>query len=242
MGVPDHVIESITGRLSRRMLEHYSHVRLEAKRQGLEAPERTAGRAGLSRRPDTNRDDSVGRMPYVTKNVTGVIAQPMRIPVTYREHSCGEMSERLKEHAWKACVGVTLPWVRIPLSPPYYSNKQRLMGDTAVLVVAAICGSRISTSSRSGRPRAGRPFVNTEPPAQLPQPGPNQDGRLCPPRRTSLAARGERPSSLGSTRLTARTTLRAWRWANDGAGRANRRCGWPPQICRRAQGTRFTSA
>ena len=37
MGVPDHVIESITGHLSRRMLEHYSHVRLEAKRQALEA-------------------------------------------------------------------------------------------------------------------------------------------------------------------------------------------------------------
>src|SRR5207247_10656449 len=30
----------------------------------------------------------------------------------------GEMSEWLKEHAWKACVGETLPWVRIPLSPP----------------------------------------------------------------------------------------------------------------------------
>src|SRR5215213_3740113 len=29
------------------------------------------------------------------------------------------MSEWLKEHAWKACVGETLPWVRIPLSPPY---------------------------------------------------------------------------------------------------------------------------
>ena len=28
------------------------------------------------------------------------------------------MSEWLKEHAWKACVGQTLPWVRIPLSPP----------------------------------------------------------------------------------------------------------------------------
>src|SRR5262245_10959640 len=27
------------------------------------------------------------------------------------------MSEWLKEHAWKACVGETLPWVRIPLSP-----------------------------------------------------------------------------------------------------------------------------
>src|SRR5262249_11088698 len=29
----------------------------------------------------------------------------------------GEMSEWFKEHAWKACVGVTPPWVRIPLSP-----------------------------------------------------------------------------------------------------------------------------
>ena len=32
----------------------------------------------------------------------------------------GEMSEWLKEHAWKACVGETLPRVRIPLSPPIY--------------------------------------------------------------------------------------------------------------------------
>jgi hypothetical protein len=32
----------------------------------------------------------------------------------------GEVSEWLKEHAWKACVGVTLPWVRIPPSPPHY--------------------------------------------------------------------------------------------------------------------------
>src|SRR5258705_8078924 len=29
----------------------------------------------------------------------------------------GEMSEWFKEPAWKACVGVTPPWVRIPLSP-----------------------------------------------------------------------------------------------------------------------------
>jgi hypothetical protein len=31
----------------------------------------------------------------------------------------GEVSEWLKEHAWKACVGEILPWVRIPPSPPY---------------------------------------------------------------------------------------------------------------------------
>jgi integrase len=37
MGVPDHVMESITGHLSRRMLEHYSHIRLDAKRVALDA-------------------------------------------------------------------------------------------------------------------------------------------------------------------------------------------------------------
>ena len=62
-------------------------------------------------------------MSYVTNDVTVAIVQPMRPPVTYREHWRGEMSERLNEHAWKACVGETLPWVRIPLSPPFYIYK-----------------------------------------------------------------------------------------------------------------------
>jgi integrase len=35
-GEPDHVVESITGRLSRRMLEHYSHIRLNAKKAALD--------------------------------------------------------------------------------------------------------------------------------------------------------------------------------------------------------------
>ena len=30
----------------------------------------------------------------------------------------GEVAEWFKAHAWKACVGATLPRVRIPLSPP----------------------------------------------------------------------------------------------------------------------------
>ena len=33
----DHVLESISGHLSRRMLEHYSHIRIDAKRQALDA-------------------------------------------------------------------------------------------------------------------------------------------------------------------------------------------------------------
>src|ERR1700686_3446204 len=34
----------------------------------------------------------------------------------------GEVSEWLKEHAWKACVGETQPWVRIPPSPPDFQQ------------------------------------------------------------------------------------------------------------------------
>jgi intergrase/recombinase len=34
-GEPEHVVESITGHLSRRMLEHYAHVRVKAKGQAL---------------------------------------------------------------------------------------------------------------------------------------------------------------------------------------------------------------
>ena len=30
----------------------------------------------------------------------------------------GEMAEWLKAHAWKACKGAILSWVRIPFSPP----------------------------------------------------------------------------------------------------------------------------
>ena len=40
-GEPDHVVESITGHLSRRMLEHYSHIRLQAKKQALDRLDRS---------------------------------------------------------------------------------------------------------------------------------------------------------------------------------------------------------
>ena len=41
--------------------------------------------------------------------------------VTFEIVLAGEMAERLKAHAWKACLGETLTWVRIPLSPPALS-------------------------------------------------------------------------------------------------------------------------
>ena len=36
MGGPDLVLESISGHLSRRVLEHYSHIRIVAKRKALD--------------------------------------------------------------------------------------------------------------------------------------------------------------------------------------------------------------
>jgi integrase len=47
-GEPEHVIEAVTGHLSRRMLEHYSHQRLKAKGQMLVRMEerRNKGKAG----------------------------------------------------------------------------------------------------------------------------------------------------------------------------------------------------
>ena len=34
----------------------------------------------------------------------------------------GEVSEWFKVHAWKACVRLRVPWVRIPPSPPIFNN------------------------------------------------------------------------------------------------------------------------
>ena len=39
----------------------------------------------------------------------------------------GEMAERFKAHAWKACKGETLSWVRIPFSPPLIGQYLLLM-------------------------------------------------------------------------------------------------------------------
>src|SRR5215468_2017735 len=39
-------------------------------------------------------------------------------PCPVMRGASGEMAEWLKAHAWKACVRETVPWVRIPLSPP----------------------------------------------------------------------------------------------------------------------------
>jgi hypothetical protein len=50
---------------------------------------------------------------------TAPASSPAPILLRSLERTRGEVSERFKEHAWKACVGETQPWVRIPPSPPF---------------------------------------------------------------------------------------------------------------------------
>ena len=60
----------------------------------------------------------------------------------------GEMAEWLKAHAWKACLGETLTWVRIPLSPPF-SSQQSAVGSQGsafnpITLKASIAKSQLS--------------------------------------------------------------------------------------------------
>src|SRR5205814_4658051 len=48
-----------------------------------------------------------------------------KLALPLQERVSGEMAEWLKAHAWKACVRETVPWVRIPLSPPYQPKPYR---------------------------------------------------------------------------------------------------------------------
>ena len=62
------------------------------------------------------------------------------------------MSEGLKEHAWKACVGVILlPWVRIPLSPPNLSPALRFVGESGLQALrrCAASGANPTLSAKS---------------------------------------------------------------------------------------------
>jgi hypothetical protein len=66
--------------------------------------------------------DSCWRMINYSFEATGRSFICGRISVTLNVLDArGEVSEWLKEHAWKACVGATQPWVRIPPSPPLFS-------------------------------------------------------------------------------------------------------------------------
>ena len=68
---PDHVVESITGHLSRRMLEHYSHIRLTVKRTALDGISSARGTYVTSH--DTTGTKSRDELPEVIENMVELV-------------------------------------------------------------------------------------------------------------------------------------------------------------------------
>src|SRR5665647_2834404 len=56
-----------------------------------------------------------------------------KVAMALQERASGEMAEWLKAHAWKACVRETVPWVRIPLSPPLIYSSEKVLQKQALL-------------------------------------------------------------------------------------------------------------
>jgi len=56
-GVPDHTLMAIAGHVSREMLEHYSHIRMEAKRDAV---------AALDAKPTVNQNTQNAELPQST--------------------------------------------------------------------------------------------------------------------------------------------------------------------------------
>ncbi len=77
MGVADHVLESISGHLSRRMLEHYSHIRIDAKRQALDALEEERNRD--HRRNDADRDCEIQGIVETSEDLTSQLRHSLTL-------------------------------------------------------------------------------------------------------------------------------------------------------------------
>ena len=73
----DQTIMAIAGHVSPRMLAHYSHIRMEAKRQALDA---------LSERPSTGATERASGGSYDTKNDTNTPSRLMPIPQTLEKY------------------------------------------------------------------------------------------------------------------------------------------------------------
>ena len=79
------------------------------------------------------------------------------------------MSEWLKEHAWKACVGETLPRVRIPLSPPFFCGRNFIIcgcgcfqGRTTVAIGSCAIGIHEPRQVRKEATVSGPSYVPQE--------------------------------------------------------------------------------
>src|SRR5881227_3735130 len=92
---------------------------------------------------------------------------PSLHPSSFRLHPFGEVQEWLNWQHWKCCVRGTVPWVRIPPSPPAHSDKPRSatraadhdkhMNKRTLLSGALVCLLVASTGTAAQRGSKRRP-------------------------------------------------------------------------------------
>src|SRR6185312_12724707 len=72
------------------------------------------------------------------------------------------MAERLKAHAWKACVRESVPWVRIPLPPPTYALRgSNLMKRSSILANLLLLLATAASAQDIGDATRGRQLAET---------------------------------------------------------------------------------
>jgi hypothetical protein len=74
------------------------------------------------------------------------------------------MAEWLKAHAWKACVRETVPWVRIPLSPPVSCSPLYCYRAILKELVLPLLDSRQAAIARSSSFKDGKRGSPGKPP------------------------------------------------------------------------------
>jgi hypothetical protein len=64
----------------------------------------------------------------MSEGLTGAFASMslMKSPYAFKKFCNGGVAERLKAHAWKACIRETVSRVRIPLPPPAFLKTRSL--------------------------------------------------------------------------------------------------------------------
>ncbi len=131
MGVADHVLESTSGHLSRRMLEHYSHIRIDAKRQALDALD--AARRGAAGNGDGDKPNGaeIETVVEVSDELTSQSRHSLRlsgspphgqllIPLERRDVRAVEGARLESEALWTqaaAQANSKFSWLRASASP-----------------------------------------------------------------------------------------------------------------------------
>ena len=110
----------------------------------------------------------------------------------------GEVSERFKEHAWKACVGETQPWVQIPPSPPNFQEYEKPNENRKRVFYYSSLVEDLADASLVEQDRHTLPEV-VYTPAELLGDEVETDGKTPIPRSSSISYFLRKEAKLGKT-------------------------------------------